>query len=192
MVYIYIYMPVLAFGYCRCLCLQVCLSVCVCVCESRVCLHDNSSLVQVRITKFGPEVQNIFFKVPFVSWGDQPWPWWSNLTWKWNFISFWSFEVHTITLVYEIGSHPLVCWGKKHPQTSAFSGNRHWKVMGTGPYEVYGPVLFWMSFIHYNSSPVQSRINKFGPEVQNALVKIPIDLGGSIDLDLNRKSQNFI
>ena len=36
---------------------------------------------------------------------------------------------------------------------------------------------FW-ACQHNNPSPVQARINKFGPEVQNALVKIPIVLGG--------------
>ena len=36
---------------------------------------------------------------------------------------------------------------------------------------------------HDNSSPVQARITKFGPEKQNTLVKIPIVLG-AIDLDL--------
>ena len=48
--------PVLAFGYCHRLRLWVCVSVC--VCQSRACPHDNSSLVQARFTKFGPEMQN--------------------------------------------------------------------------------------------------------------------------------------
>ena len=37
---------------------------------------------------------------------------------------------------------------------------------------------FWAS-PHNNSSPIQARITKFGPEVQNTLVKIPIVLGGN-------------
>ena len=37
---------------------------------------------------------------------------------------------------------------------------------------------FW-ACPHHNSSPIQDRITKFGPEVQNTLVKIPIVLGGN-------------
>ena len=36
---------------------------------------------------------------------------------------------------------------------------------------------FW-ACPHHNSPPIQARISKFGPEVQNTLVKIPIVLGG--------------
>ena len=32
----------------------------VCVYQSRACPHDNSSPIQARITKFGPEMQNTF------------------------------------------------------------------------------------------------------------------------------------
>ena len=38
--------------------------------------------------------------------------------------------------------------------------------------------LFW-ACPHHNSPPIQARITKFGPEVQNTLVKIPIVLGGN-------------
>ena len=41
---------------------------------------------------------------------------------------------------------------------------------------------FW-ACSHHNSPPIQARITKFRPEVQNTLVKIPIVLG-AIDLDL--------
>ena len=84
--------PVLAFGYCRCLRLCVCVSVCpcVCVCQSRACPHDNSPLVQTRITKFGTKVQKTLVKVPIVFGDDRPWPSRSNLTWKSNFTSFWA------------------------------------------------------------------------------------------------------
>ena len=37
---------------------------------------------------------------------------------------------------------------------------------------------FW-ACPHHNSSPIQARITKFRPEVQNTLVKIPIILGGN-------------
>ena len=48
-------------------------SVCLCVYQSRACLHNNSSLIQARITKCGPEMQNTWFGSLF--WGnDRPWP----------------------------------------------------------------------------------------------------------------------
>ena len=68
----------------------VCLSVCLSVCQSRVCPRDNSSPVQVRISKFEAQMQNTLVKVPIVLWGDPPWPSRSNLTWKSNFTSFWA------------------------------------------------------------------------------------------------------
>ena len=37
---------------------------------------------------------------------------------------------------------------------------------------------FW-AYPDHNSSPIQVRITKFGPEVQNSLVKVPIILGGN-------------
>ena len=37
---------------------------------------------------------------------------------------------------------------------------------------------FW-ACPHHNSPPIQARITKFGPEVQNTLVKIPVALGGN-------------
>ena len=37
---------------------------------------------------------------------------------------------------------------------------------------------FWACPDH-NSLPIQARITKFGPEVENSLVKVPIVLGGS-------------
>ena len=55
--------PVLAFGI-----VITCVSVCVYEYN-----HDNSSPIQARITKFGPEVQNPLVKVPF--WGECDWPW---------------------------------------------------------------------------------------------------------------------
>ena len=66
--------PVLASGYCRCLCL------CVCVYQSLACPHNNSSPVQARITKFGPEKQSTLVRIPIVLGGNWPWPWRSNLT----------------------------------------------------------------------------------------------------------------
>ena len=58
----------------------VCGSVCVCVYQSRVCPHDNSSPIQARITKFGPEMQNTLVWAPLVFGDDRPWSSRSNLT----------------------------------------------------------------------------------------------------------------
>ena len=95
--------PVLAFGYCRCLRLCVCVSVCscvrVCVCQSRACPHDNSPLIQARITKFGTKVQKALVKVPIVFGDDRPWPSRSNLTWKSNLTSFWACPPHNSSVV---------------------------------------------------------------------------------------------
>ena len=45
---------------------SVCVSACLSVCESQSCPHDNSSPVQARITKFGPEVLNTLVEIPMV------------------------------------------------------------------------------------------------------------------------------
>ena len=55
------FLPEASFGL-RVLSLPV--SVCVCVYQSLACPHDNSSPVQARITKFGPENQNTLVKIP--------------------------------------------------------------------------------------------------------------------------------
>ena len=52
---------------CRCLRLSGRPSVC-----QQVCLHDNSSPDQARITKFGTGVQNTLDKIPIVLRGDLP------------------------------------------------------------------------------------------------------------------------
>ena len=70
-----------------CVCVSVRVSVC--VYQSLACPHDNSSAVHARITKFGWETQNTLVKMPIIFGGDRPWPSRSNLTWKWNFTSFW-------------------------------------------------------------------------------------------------------
>ena len=77
-----------ASGYCRCLCL------CVCVYQSLACLHDNSSPVQARITKFGPEKQNTLVKIPIVLRGNWPWPSRSNLTSNSKLTPFWACPNH--------------------------------------------------------------------------------------------------
>ena len=80
--------PVLASGYCRCLCL------CVCVYQSLACPDDNSSPVQARITKFGPEKQNTLVKFPIVLGGNWPWPSRSNLTSNLKLTPFWACPNH--------------------------------------------------------------------------------------------------
>ena len=82
--------PVLAFGYCRCLRVSVCL----CVRQSWACPSDNSSTVQARITKFGPEKQNTLVKIPIVFWGNWPWPSRSNLTSNSKLTPFWACPNH--------------------------------------------------------------------------------------------------
>ena len=70
--------PVLAFGYCRCL--RVCVCVRVSVRQSSACPYNNSSTVQARITKFGPEMEKTLVKIPIILWDDWPWTSRSNRT----------------------------------------------------------------------------------------------------------------
>ena len=68
--------------------------VCVCVYQSLLCPHDNSSPVQARITKFGPEKQNTLVKIPIVLGGNWPWPSRSNLTSNSKLPPFWACPNH--------------------------------------------------------------------------------------------------
>ena len=68
--------------------------VCVCVYQSLACPHDNSSPVQARITKFGPEKQNTLVKIPIVLRGNWPWPSRSNLTSNSKLTPFWACPNH--------------------------------------------------------------------------------------------------
>ena len=74
-------------------------SVCPCVCQSRACPHNNSPLIQARITKFGTKVHKTLVKVPIVFGDDRPWSSRSNLTWKSNFTSFWACPPHNSSAV---------------------------------------------------------------------------------------------
>ena len=58
-----------------------------------------------------------------------------------------------------------------------FGGNWHWPSRSnlTSKSEF---TQFWACPDH-NSLPIQARITKFGPEVENSLVKVPIVLGGN-------------
>ena len=80
-----------------CLCVRV--FVCPCVCQSRACPHDNSPLVQARITKFWTKVQKTLVEMPIILGDDRPWPSRSNLTWKSNFTSFWACPLHNSSAV---------------------------------------------------------------------------------------------
>ena len=72
------FLPEASFGL-RVFSSPVSVSQCVTVYQSLACLHDNSSPVQGRITKFGPEKQNNWVKIPILG-GDWPWPSKSNIT----------------------------------------------------------------------------------------------------------------
>ena len=72
----------------------VCVSVCLFVRQSWACPSDNSSTVQARITKFGPEKQNTLVKIPVVFWGNWPWPSRSNLTSNSKLTPFWACPNH--------------------------------------------------------------------------------------------------
>ena len=111
---IYYPRPVLAFGYCHRLRLWVCVSVFVCVYQSRACPHDNSSPIQARITKFGPEMQNTLVWVPIVFGDDRPWSSRSNLTWKSNFTPFWACSHHYSSA---IQARITKFWPKMHLST---------------------------------------------------------------------------
>ena len=87
------FLPEASFGL-RVLSSPVSVGLCVCVYQSRACTHDNSSPIQARITKFGPEMQNTLVWVPIVFGDDRPWSSRSNLTWKSNFAPFWAFSHH--------------------------------------------------------------------------------------------------
>ena len=93
-----VFLPEASFGL-RVLSLPASVCPCVRVCQSRACPHDNSPLVQARITKFGTKVQKNLVKVPIVFGDDRPWPSMSNLTWKSNFTSFWACPPHNSSAV---------------------------------------------------------------------------------------------
>ena len=63
------------------------------------CPHHNSTPIQARITKFGPEVQNTLVKIPIAvggggGGGNWPWPSRSNMTWNVKFSGFILLEIH--------------------------------------------------------------------------------------------------
>ena len=88
-------LPEASFGL-RVLSLPACVCVCVCLCvrQSWACPSDNSSTVQARITKFGPEKQNTLVKIPIVFWGNWSWPSRSNLTSNSKLTPFWASPNH--------------------------------------------------------------------------------------------------
>ena len=65
------FLPEASFGL-RVLSSPASVGLCVCVYQSRACPHDNSSPIQARITKFGPEMQNTLVWVPIVFGDDRP------------------------------------------------------------------------------------------------------------------------
>ena len=97
----------------------VCGSVITCVYQSRACPHNNSSPVQARINKFGPDVQNTLIKVPIVFGDDRPWPSRLNVTSNSNFTSFWACPHHNSSVIQVritkkcilVLLRPLLIWG---------------------------------------------------------------------------------
>ena len=87
------FLPEASFGL-RVLSSPASVGLCVCVYQSRACPHDNSSPIQARITKFGPEMQNTLVWVPIVLGDDRSWSSRSNLTWKSNLTPFWACSHH--------------------------------------------------------------------------------------------------
>ena len=82
--------------------------VCPCVRQSPACLRNNSSQVRFRITKFGPKMLNILFKVPIVLGTDGAWPSWSNLALFKNSVYLHRFCIFEIFV-------RRVCWTVPHP-----------------------------------------------------------------------------
>ena len=78
-----LFLPEASFGL-RVLSLPACVCVCVCVRvsvrQSSACPCNNSSTVQARITKFGPEMEKTLVKIPIILWDDWPWTSRSNRT----------------------------------------------------------------------------------------------------------------
>ena len=82
------------------------LPVSVCVCQLLACPHDNSSPVQARITKVGPDKQNTLVKIPIVLGGNWPWPSRSNLTSNSKYTPFWACPNHySPPILFRISSH---------------------------------------------------------------------------------------
>ena len=77
----YVLLPEASFGL-RVLSLPACVCVCVRVSvrQSSACPCNNSSTVQARITKFGPEMEKTLVKIPIILWDDWPWTSRSNRT----------------------------------------------------------------------------------------------------------------
>ena len=92
-IYYMCFLPEASFGL-RVLSSPASVGLCVCVYQSRACLDDNSSPIQARIAKFGPEMQNTLVWVPIVLGDDRPRSSRSNLTWKSNFTPFWACSHH--------------------------------------------------------------------------------------------------
>ena len=143
----------------------------------QVCPRDNSSPVQARITKFGPKMQNTLVKVLIVLGGNQPWPSRSNLRSKSKFTPFWVCPHHNSSPI----QARITKFGPEVQNTLVkvpivLGGNQLWPSRSNlRSKSKFTP--FWVC-PHHNSSPIQARITKFGPEVQNTLVKIPVVLGG--------------
>ena len=114
--------------------------------------------VQTRITKFGPEVQNNLVK---------------TLLFLICFVLFFIFVLFCFIFIFNlylfIYLFHLILWGGGGGSTLIFKAKSNSKVR-------FYPSWAW-SCPQDNSSPIQSKIAKFGPDVQTTLFKLRSVLG---------------
>ena len=94
---------------------------CPCVRQSWACLHDNSSQVQARITKFGPKMQNIWLKFPIVFRTDWAMHSMSNFTFLKNSVYLHRFCIFEIFVRHACRTVPHPTWLRTHSPTSTSS-----------------------------------------------------------------------
>ena len=78
------------------------------------CPHHNSSPILARITKFGPEVQNIWVKIPIILGGLNPlhvyWSRQPRVFWRLTSLLFFCFDYSLIANVIKVKWHTINVW----------------------------------------------------------------------------------